>query len=102
MALPTTSKGWGAVVLTITTTAQAIPTGSRRRVMVLRNTHASVTCYLGGPDLTSANTATDGYPLAPGELMVLATEEGSDTLSLSLYAVTAAASATLAVLGSGI
>lgn len=102
MALPTTAKGWGSVVLSITTAAQAVASGARRRVLVLRNTSTTVTVYLGGADLTSANTATDGYPLAPGEQLALSTEEGSDALALPLYAVTSASTASLAVLGAGI
>lgn len=38
--------------------------------MVVKNTHATTTVYLGGPNVvasTVAGTANAGYPLAPGE-----------------------------------
>lgn len=99
MALPTgDTKGWGATVLTITTTRQLLALDSHTRVQVLRNTSTSVTVFLGGVDITNANTATDAYPLLPGESLAMATSVGGDAMVVGLYAVTAASTATLAVL----
>lgn len=98
MALPGgDTKGWGAVVLTITTTKQAIAIESHSRRQVLKNT-GSGTIFLGGSDITSANTATDAYPLAAGEVLVMTAETGGSILGVPLYAVTATATQTLAVL----
>jgi hypothetical protein len=99
MALPGgDTKGWGATVLTVTTTRQLIPLSQHARVQVLRNTSTTVTVYMGGVDITSANATTDAYPLLPGESFAMATSAGGDAMVVGLYVVTAASTATLAVL----
>lgn len=99
MALPSSdTKGWGAVVLTITTTRQAVAIDAHTRVQVLKNTHATEKIYLGGVDITTGNALTDGYPLAAGEVLTMSSAEGGEPLQVPLYAVTASGTSTLAVL----
>lgn len=98
MALPAgDTKGWGGVVLTITTTRQAIAVEPHTRVQVLKNTGAG-TIFIGGVDITSANTATDAYPLAASEILTLNMTSTEGALGVPLYAVTASATQTLAIL----
>ena len=98
MALPSGDTfGWGAAVLTVTTTKQQLALDPHTRVQLLKNT-GSVTIYLGGSDITNANTATDAYPLAAGETISMAAQTGGEALTVALYAVTASSTSTLAVL----
>lgn len=97
-----TGAGWGAATVSVTTTATALAFPALSKVALIKNPSSNTaTIYFGGSDLTNANVATDGYPLAPGESLSLATESRGDALSQSLYAVVASGTANLSVLGGG-
>lgn len=102
MAL-TTGAGWGGSTVNVTTTATQVlgSSGFRREVKLKNATATAVTLFLGGPDLTSANTTTDGYPLARNEVLTLSAVGPGLSLSQPLYAVTASGTASLAILGGG-
>ena len=99
MALPSgDTKGWGATVLTVTTTPVQLSLDPHTRVQIIKNANATaVTVYLGGSDLTSANTATDGYPLAQNENIKI-DQSQAGAVQTKLYAVTASGSVTMAIL----
>lgn len=62
------------------------------RDVALRNTGATVTVYLGGPNVTANN----GYPLPPNTQLLLT------TCLDNIHAATAMGSGTLAVLEAGV
>lgn len=102
MALATTA-GWGAAVVSVSTTAGAVLGGSaiRRAALIKNPASNTATIYIGGSDLTNANAATDGFPLAPGESISLGAAGAGDALSQRLFAVVTAGTASLALLGGG-
>ena len=98
MALPGgDTKGWGATVIGVTTTRALIPLSGHSRAQILKNI-GTTTIFLGGVDITSANTATDAYPLGPNESIAFASDTGGDAMVVGLYCVMAASTGSLAVL----
>jgi hypothetical protein len=80
---------------TVTTTRTLLgsPRDSRKQLTV--SPDASVTVYIGGPTVTSAN----GFPLAPGDdpFDVYSAYLGDKAAAQAFYAVTASGSATVHV-----
>lgn len=96
MALPTT-PGFGATLVSVGTAATPLfAVDARRRMAVVKNTSTTVTVFLGGSDV---DTASNGYPLGPGEIISLASDQAEDVETQALYGRVASGTVSVAVLG---
>lgn len=87
-----------AINPTISTTPQVVVNGEGGSAsipvsaVILNPTTATATVYVGGANLTSATTATNGFPLVAGASMNL------DVVTEDIYAVTASGTQAISVM----
>lgn len=86
---------FGAKQIAVTTTPQVVMAGSSFKGRHARLTAGSSDVFIGGSDLTNANTATNGMKIAANGTYDLALDPGD-----TAYVVCATGTSTLTVVGS--
>jgi len=90
-SLDVTGSGFKTQAVTVGNTATALPTTplANRKSIAVRNNSGTVTIYVGGSDVTTAN----GYPVLPYEGLPFNMSSGA-----LLYGITASGTADVRVL----
>ena len=92
MALPNFSTGSKTSIGTSAVAISSIGTNAKRGIQIVADPNNTVIVYVGTSSVTAGSSAatTDGYPLQPGDTVVLPVIHPSE-----VYAITASSTATI-------